>query len=258
MKKIFILILYFLFFSVNASEAKNYFVHIHINSGIGPATAEFIETSINYATKKNAKGIIIQLNTPGGLLESTRDIVKNILESKIPVIVYVAPGGSRAGSAGVFITLAANIAVMAPGTNIGAAHPVGLGGESDSSSVMNDKVVNDASAFIRSIAQKRNRNVGWAEMTVRKSISATENEALDSGAIDFICKDLQSLLDSINGAVVKTSQRKITLNTDSAYVEHIEPSWRVKLLALLSDPNIAYIFILLGMYGIFFELCSNF
>jgi membrane-bound serine protease (ClpP class) len=254
MKKIFVLILYFLFFSVNASEAKNNFVHIHINSGIGPATAEFIETSINYATKTNAKGIIIQLNTPGGLLESTRDIVKNILESKIPVIVYVAPGGSRAGSAGVFITLAANIAVMAPGTNIGAAHPVGLGGESDSSSVMNDKVVNDASAFIRTIAQKRNRNVGWAEMTVRHSISATENEALDSGAIDFICKDLQSLLDSINGAVVKTSQSKITLNTDSAYVEHIEPSWRIKLLALLSDPNIAYIFILLGMYGIFFEL----
>ena len=145
---------------------------------------------------------------------------------------------------------------MAPGTNIGAAHPVGMGGQSDTNSVMTDKVTNDASAFIRTIAQKRNRNVGWAEMTVRESISATENEALDSNAINYICPNYDSLLTAINGDIVETSSGEIVLNTNNVEIEHLEKGWRIKILSLISDPNIAYIFLLLGIYGIFFELYS--
>ncbi|MFC2131646.1 nodulation protein NfeD, partial [Bacteroidota bacterium] len=182
------------------------------------------------------------------------DIVQYILSANVPIVVYVAPGGSRAGSAGVFITLAANIAIMAPGTNIGAAHPVGLGGESDTNQAMTDKITNDASAFMRTIAQKRKRNVEWAEMTVRESISATENEALDSGAIDFICPDIDSLFTAINGMTVEVSSGTYTINTNKVKTVEYKQSWRIKLLGVISDPNIAYILMLIGIYGIFFEL----
>lgn len=234
--------------------AKNKIILIDVKSGIGPATAEYIQSSINFAEENKAEALIIRLNTPGGLLEATRGIVQDLLSSDVPVIVYVAPAGARAGSAGVFITLAANIAVMAPGTNIGAAHPVGLGGESDSNQAMTDKITNDASAFMRTIAKKRNRNVVWAEMTVRESISATENEALDSGAIDFICPDIDSLLTAVNGMSVELPSGTFTLNTNNTEVEKYEQSWRIKILGIISDPNIAYILLMLGIYGIFFEL----
>jgi len=213
-----------------------------------------LEARMIQLEKENAELLIIILNTPGGLLESTRDIVEYLLAADVPVVVYVSPGGARAGSAGVFITLAANIAVMAPGTNIGAAHPVGMGGGSDSSEVMTEKITNDASAFMRTIAQKRKRNVEWAERTVRESISATENEALDSGAIDFICQDIDSLLKAINGMIVEISSGTYTINTNKTKMDIYEQSWRIKLLGLISDPNIAYILMLIGIYGIFFEL----
>lgn len=244
---------FILLFSVKELSAND-IVLIEIDAGIGPATAEYIGNSIEYAEDIDAEGIIIQLNTPGGLLEATRDIVQYILAAKVPVIVYVAPSGARAGSAGVFITLSANIAIMAPGTNIGAAHPVGLGGESDTSSVMTDKVTNDASAFMRSIAQKREKNVAWAERTVRESIAVTENEALDSGAIDFICPNVDSLLIAIDGFEVETALGTVTINTSNAEIKLHEKDWRSTLLGVISDPNIAYILMLLGVYGIFFEL----
>ncbi len=253
MKRTFFILFTVLLLSCNLI-AKNKIYRIIIDSGIGPATAEYIQLSINKAEEDQATALIIQLNTPGGLLDATRDIVQYIMDSKIPVIVYIAPGGSRAGSAGVFITLSAHIAVMAPGTNIGAAHPVGVGGTTDTSSVMNDKITNDAAAFIRTIAQKRNRNQIWAERTVRESIAATENEAYDSLAIDFICPDYDSLLKAIDGKKVETKSGIITINSKDAKIIDYEQSWRIKLLAFLSDPNIAYIFLMLGIYGIFFEL----
>ncbi|ROL57154.1 nodulation protein NfeD [Bacteroidetes/Chlorobi group bacterium ChocPot_Mid] len=253
MKSIINTILFLLIFA-SVSFAKNKVIMIDINSGIGPATAEYIHSAIKYSEEQQAEALIIKLNTPGGLLESTRGIVSNLLSSEVPVVVYVAPAGARAGSAGVFITLAANVAVMAPGTNIGAAHPVGLGGQSDTNSAMTDKITNDASAFMRTIAKKRNRNVEWAELTVRKSISATENEALDSGAIDFICPNIDSLLTAINGLSVELQSTTFTINTNNVEIENYEQSWRMKLLALISDPNIAYLLLMLGIYGIFFEL----
>jgi membrane-bound serine protease (ClpP class) len=170
-------LIWVVFITIVGKGFSNEVVLLRIESAITPSSSSQILKAIRFAEKRSSNALVLQLNTPGGLLESTREIVSNILNARIPIIVYVAPSGARAGSAGVFITLSAHIAVMAPGTNIGAAHPVGLQGEADSS-VMNEKVVNDATAFIRSIAQQRNRNVEWAEQSVRKSISSTENEAL--------------------------------------------------------------------------------
>jgi membrane-bound serine protease (ClpP class) len=254
LKKIFIIANLLLLLST-VSYARQKVVVINVVSGIGPAAASYIESSIKYAEEQKAEALIIQLNTPGGLLESTRDIISYILASKVAVVVYVAPSGARAGSAGVFITLSANIAVMAKGTNIGAAHPVGIGGEGgDSSKVMFEKVTNDAAAFIRSIAQRRHKNEEWAEKTVRQSISATENEALQAGAIDLIAPILDSLLIAINGMEVEIGTGKYKLETAAAIVEHREMDWREKLLGILSDPNFAYIFMMLAIYGILFEL----
>ncbi len=229
-------------------------IRISVDGAISPASASYIKEGIKEAEKSKADALLIELNTPGGLLESTRDIVQYIFSSRIPVIVYVAPGGARAGSAGVFITLAANIAAMAPGTNIGAAHPVGLGGESDSSKVMYDKVTNDAAAFIRSIAQKRKRNQDWAENAVRNSISATENEAFEQNAIDFIAPNAQKLLMMVDGMKIETAKSTVTLKTAGKKIIDKEMNWKEILLSIISDPNVAYIFVLLAMYGILFEL----
>ena len=254
MKRLNISIIFLLFAVLITANAKSRVLLIKVESGIGPATASFIQSSIEKAEETGAEALIIQLNTPGGLLDATRDIVKDILSAKVPVIVYVAPGGSRAGSAGVFITLSANIAVMAPGTNIGAAHPVDVGGRSDTTSVMTDKITNDASAFIRSIAQKRDRNIVWAERSVRESISSTENEALKEGVIDYICPSIDSLLRAVDADLAVTSSGTVTLRTASAEVEKQEMNWKEEFLSILTNPNIAYILMLIGIYGIFFEL----
>ena len=179
-------------------------ISISINDGINPATAEYIHRGIMTAEKENAEALIINLNTPGGLLSSTRSIVSNIMKSRVPVIVYVSPTGAHAGSAGVFITMAANIAAMAPGTNIGAAHPVDMQGKSDA--VMNEKGTNDAAAFIRSIAEKRHRNIVWAEDAVRTSAALSASEALEQNVINVIAKNIPELLDSIDG---KTDLKKL-------------------------------------------------
>jgi len=225
---------------------------IKIDGSINPAAAEFIHNSIQQAKESGAQCLIIQLNTPGGLLKSTRVIVSDILEAPIPIVVYVAPGGGHAGSAGVFITLAAHIAVMAPGTNIGAAHPVSMQGEQDS--VMGEKATNDAAAFIRTIAEKRNRNLAWAEDAVRNSVSITETEALEIKVIDLIAKSMDSLLVQIDGRQVQVSSGTVTLTTAGATIEQLEMGTVERLLDILSDPNIAYILLMLGIYGILFEL----
>jgi membrane-bound serine protease (ClpP class) len=243
---------YFLFFLFPQIEFAQKVISLKIDGSINPVSADFIHNGIEKAKNENAECLIIQLNTPGGLLKSTRVIVSDMLESAVPIIVYVSPGGSHAGSAGVFITLAAHIAVMAPGTNIGAAHPVAMQAQMDTT--MNEKVTNDAAAFIRTIAEKRNRNMVWAERAVRRSYSYTETEALEDSAIDLVAKNEQELLKMIDGKEIELSSGTKILHTANATIEVYEMSVWEKLLDLLSDPNIAYILLLMGMYGILFEL----
>ncbi len=248
--------LFIVFFLINFALCKGEEVAlIKINSAITPSSSSQIERAIKWAESISAEALIIELNTPGGLLESTREIVQNIMNSKVPIIVYVAPSGSRAGSAGVFITLSAHIAAMAPGTNIGAAHPVGLDKSSDTS-VISEKVVNDAAAFIRSIAQQRNRNVEWAERAVRESISSTEKEALEQQVIDLVVASVDSLLILIDGWEVTTPLGKKVLITKDSKVVNYELTFRDRFLDFITNPNVAYILLLIGIYGIFFELYS--
>jgi len=229
-------------------------VSIHIDATINPAIAAFIHSAIEKAEKEKAQCLIIHLNTPGGLLKSTRNIVGDFIGSKVPVIVYVSPPGAQAGSAGVFITLAAHVAAMTQGTNIGAAHPVGMQGGMDTT--MTEKVTNDAVAFIRTIAEKRNRNGEWAENAVRNSVSVTASVALQQKIIDLIANDDDELLQQLDGRVVQLSSGPITLHTKSVKVTEFEMSFIEKLLNILSDPNIAYILLMLGFYGLMFELYS--
>lgn len=252
MKKCIYILIVIVLVSQNLISSQK-IIKIKVDGAISPATSSFIARGLDKAQKMNSEAVIIMLNTPGGLLESTREIVQNILESSVPVVVYVSPKGARAGSAGVFITLSANIAVMAPGTNIGAAHPVGMQGEADSS-VMFDKVTNDAAAFVRSIAQQRNRNSSWAEKSVRESISSTEQEALDSNVIDFIAPNLDSLLKAINNLKTTTSTGEKIINTTDIEIIELESNWKDELLKIISNPNVAYLLLMAGIYGIFFEI----
>ncbi|HYA92918.1 MAG TPA: nodulation protein NfeD [Thermodesulfobacteriota bacterium] len=229
---------------------------IEVDAIINPATAKFILDSIDNATQQGAQCLIIKLDTPGGLLESTRMIVKKELASTIPIIVYVAPSGARAASAGVFVTMAANIAVMAPGTHIGAAHPVTMGGEGKESKTMTEKIVNDTVAFIKNIAKTRGRNVDWAEKAVVKSVSISEEEAIKLNVVDLIAPDIPTLLDKIDGRVIKFDGVTRTLHTKGVQPQTIQMSWRDRLLDIISNPTIAYILLMLGIYGIFFELSS--
>ena len=233
------------------SQNSETIYHIKIDGSINPSVSDYIHKAIQEAKSKNANCIIIELNTPGGLLKSTRYIVSDILTSEIPVIVYVSPSGAQAGSAGVFITLAANIAAMAPGTNIGASHPVGMDGQQDS--IMTQKATNDAAAFIRSISEKRNRNVEWSEDAVRRSVSLTENEALEKKVIDLVAKDLNELLVLIDGREVETSSGKKIIKTKGAVIVEYEEGWFHKILGIISDPNVAYILMMLGIWGILLE-----
>jgi membrane-bound serine protease (ClpP class) len=251
MKRLDLCLILLLFpFLVNAQTV----VSIKVDDSINPASAAFIKSAINKAVDQNAECLIIHLNTPGGLLKSTRVIVSAILESFVPVVVYISPVGAHAGSAGVFITMAAHIAAMAPTTNIGAAHPVNMQGNMDST--MSDKTTNDAAAFIRAIAEKRKRNLEWAEAAVRKSVSITEVEAVEKKVVDLIAISEEDLLKQINGKVVELNTGSKTLQTLNATVAHVEMSFAEKILDLISDPNIAYILMMLGFYGLLFEFYS--
>jgi membrane-bound serine protease (ClpP class) len=261
-KKYKLLIFIFIFslllpFGIRGQTEKEPVYTIEVDGIINPATAKFIVDSIDEAIQQGAQCLIIQLDTPGGLMESMRIIVKKELASTIPIIVYVAPGGARAASAGVFVTMAANIAVMAPGTHIGAAHPVTLGGgEAKESKTMTEKIVNDTVAFIKNIAKARGRNVDWAEKAVVKSVSITDEEAVKLNVVDFIAPDISTLLAKIDGRGVRLNGVTRTLQTKGVQPRPIQMSWRDRLLEIISNPTIAYILLMLGIYGIFFELSS--
>ncbi len=228
-------------------------VHVmKIDGSINPAVSSMITSSIETARDEGAELLIIQINTPGGLLASTRAIVRDILESEVPVAVFVSPSGSSATSAGVFITLAGHIAAMSPGTNMGAAHPVGMGGEADT--VMIEKALSDAAAFIRTIAEHRDRNVEWAEKAVRQSLSVTESEALRDNIIDLIANDINDLLEKLDGWEVETKRETRVLSTRNPEITTLEMNWQQRFLNIISDPNIVYILMMIGFAGIMFEI----
>ncbi|HEY3152471.1 MAG TPA: nodulation protein NfeD [Candidatus Binatia bacterium] len=225
---------------------------ISIDGTINPAVDDFIRESISRAKANAARALIIQLDTPGGLLTSTRTIVKEMLGAPVPVIVYVAPSGAGAGSAGVFITMAAHIAAMAPGTNIGAAHPVAGGGQ-EVKGVMGEKIENFTASFAESIAQQRGRNTEWAIQAVRKSVSITEKEALKIKVIDIVAKDINDLLEQAHGRKVDIDGRKHELSLKGARVERYGMSLKQKVLNTIADPNIAYLLMMAGILGLYME-----
>lgn len=227
---------------------------IKLEGVIAPSAADYIIRAIKQADREVAQALVIELDTPGGLDLSMRSIIKEMLAAERPIIVYVSPSGARAASAGAFITLAAHVAAMAPGTNIGAAHPVNMGGEMDKE--MSKKVTNDAAAYIRTIAEQRGRNVQWAEDAVRKSVSATEKEALKLKIIDLVADKLDDLLVTLDGREVTTARGKVTLHTKGVEVSRLEMGLRDKVLKVISDPNIAYMLLMLGLAGLYFELST--
>jgi membrane-bound serine protease (ClpP class) len=237
-----------------ATPQKGTVLVITIDGVINPVAAEYIEKNIVRASSMDAAALVIELDTPGGLDTSMRSIVKAIISSRVPVIVYVSPSGARDASAGVFITMAAHVASMAPGTNIGAAHPVSTGGKMEKT--MSEKVTNDAAAYIKSLAEKNGRNAEWAEEAVRKSVSITETEALKMHVIDVVSPDLKSLLREVDGRRVMTVLGERTLRTAGATVVREQMGWRFRILNFISDPSVAYMLMLLGFYGIFFEFTN--
>jgi len=230
-------------------------VHVlRINSAITPSSAWRIDNAIDNALTENAVCLVIELDTPGGLVDSTRRIIKKMMAAPLVVVVYVAPGGARAASAGTFITLASDVAAMAPGTNIGAAHPVAMGQKMEKDSTMAEKIVNDLSAFIKSIAQEKKRNVVWAEKAVRESVSISDTEALEKKVIDIVSPDLRSLLDAIDGRKISKENQTLVLKTKGATIQYLEPGLRDSILDVITNPNLAYILMMLAMVGIYLEL----
>jgi len=255
-------------------------VVLEVSGAIGPATSDFIHRGLKQAAEQGATAVVLRLDTPGGLDTSMRKIIQDILASPVPVVTYVAPSGARAASAGTYILLASHVAAMAPATNIGAATPVQIGGVPDpgggrqpprpdeadkkekkdkqgakpAKPGMEEKALNDAIAYIRGLAQMRGRNVAWAEKAVREAASLPAEEAVRQNVADFLASDLQDLARKLDGRRVALAGREVTLSTKDAQLVTLTPDWRAKFLAVITDPNIAYILMLLGIYGIFFEL----
>lgn len=246
-----------LFFALSALSYSSIFI-ITVDTPIHPVSSEYIRDAIDRAETENAKLIIITLNTPGGLDSSMREIMEKILNSEIPVAAYVYPSGSRAASAGFFISMACDIFAMAPGTNTGAAHPVGLsltGQQMDET--MADKVTNDAASYIKSIAQKRGRNIQMAEDAVRKSLSYTEEEALEGNLIDLIAADEQEIIRHFHGkSINRFDGTQMTLNLENEEIVSIPMTGRQRFLITISNPNLAYILLMIGLLGLYFEFSN--
>jgi membrane-bound serine protease (ClpP class) len=243
-----------LFLTIVSVQAKEVYT-IRINGAINPPVAGFIKESIEKTQEKGGEALVILLDTPGGLDTSMRDIVKNIMDASVPVVVYVSPSGARAASAGSIILMASHIAAMAPGTNVGAAHPVSIGQDKPDKTMMK-KVENDAVAYSRSIAMKKGRNVEWAEKAVIESASITAKDALDKNVIDIVADSVDELLAKIDGRTVETKTGKVTLKTKGMKTQEIGMPFKYKFLSYLSDPNVAYLLMMLGIIGILFEVYS--
>ena len=252
-------------------------VVIEIKGAIGPAVSDYFERTLEKAKESKAAIVILQMDTPGGFDHSMRDIIKNILTSPVPVVSYVAPSGSRAASAGTYILYASHVAAMAPTTNLGAATPIRIGGlpgmpeeepklpgekekekkADDAKDTLKRKMVNDAAAYIMALATRHGRNAEWAEKAVREAVSLTAEEALAIGVIDLVAPSLEDLLQQVNGrVVVMEGGNKVTLSTRDLSIVEFPPDWRTKILAVVTDPNVAYILMLLGIYGLIYELAN--
>jgi len=243
-------------------------VILRVDGAIGPATLDYLRRGIGNAEEDGKQLIIIEMDTPGGLVDTTRDINKAILASRVPVVVYVSPSGSRAASAGTFIMYASHVAAMAPATSLGAATPVQIGGapmdpeeddndeEEDTPQPRGDaerKALNDAVSYIRSLAEQRGRNADWAEKAVREAATLNSREALEENVIDVVASDLDDLLGQIHGMEVDTEVGTIRLNTENLSLERQDPDWRTELLSVLTNPTVAYLLMLIGIYGLIFE-----
>jgi len=226
---------------------------IELEGAINPATAAFVTRGLEKAREQEATLAIIRMDTPGGLASSMRTIVKAILNSPVPVVVYVGPQGAGAASAGVMVTVAGHVAAMARGTNIGAAHPVGAGGK-DIGGTMNEKVLNDMVSYARGIAEQNGKNGQWVEKAIRESVSITAEEARKKNVVDLVVNDTDDLLKALDGRVIELASGKTTLNTKGIQKVYYKPDLRDKILKIISDPNIAYILMMIGLAGLFFEL----
>ncbi|MCL4236137.1 MAG: nodulation protein NfeD [Deltaproteobacteria bacterium] len=239
--------------SPEPGDAQPRVLVITLKGSVNPGSADFFITSIERAENEDFDAVVIELDTPGGLVESTRDIVQKFLASRVPIIVYVSPSGARAGSAGVMITMAAHVAAMAPGTNIGAAHPVAGGGQ-EIDETMEKKITNDTAAWIEGIAEQRGRNKEWAIKAVRDSVSVTATDALANNVVDVIAKDLAEALAAADGREVTIgADEKRTLRLANAQVVRIEPGIKHRFIMRLADPNIAYLLMIVGILGIYAE-----
>lgn len=226
---------------------------LEIDGTINPALSDYIVKGIELAESQNASAVIIRMDTPGGMVTTTKTIIKEMINAKLPVVVYVAPSGSSASSAGALITVCADVAAMAPGTNIGAAHPVAGGGQEIDSS-MSEKIINDLTAYIRGLVVRKGRNADWAEKAIRESVSVTSKEALEIGVIDLVADSVPDLLKQIDGRKVLKDSREYTLKTVGARIERVNPGLRFRILDSIANPNVAYILMMIGGIGIMMEL----
>lgn len=245
------LFLFLFVFSLTQAYAQKIYL-IKIDSAITPVTANFINYAVHYVEEKKGKALIIQLDTPGGLVDSTREIVKKFLQSPIPIIVYVSPQGARAASAGVFIVLASHLAAMAPSTHIGAAHPVELTGKADSKTL--EKIANDLASWAKSLAETRGRNPEFAELAVKKSKSITEKEALTLGVIEVIAKDVEDLINKAHERRIKVKDKETILELRGYPLEEIKEDLKTRFFKILANPNLVYFLLMLGLLGLYFEL----